>query len=138
MEDCKILFCAAVLFHCFVSYLLYNQPLGQFEQIQNKSLNWLKESQFKKEYELSRREAQRYLWEQWKDMKSMHKTSKVWQEEFLEVLAKQQLLRERDGFDYNREQLNSFVSNLIQEKIFQNQNPADTGKMIFWDALILF
>ena len=45
--------------------------------------------------------------------------------QFVEVMARHDLLRESDGFDKFRKGMNDYVSKLIQEKIRQNQNPKD-------------
>ena len=45
--------------------------------------------------------------------------------QFVEVLARHDLLRESDGLDKFRKGMNDYVSKLIQEKIRQNQNPKD-------------
>ena len=49
-------------------------------------------------------------------------------EEFLEVLARMEYLREMDSFDRYRTELNSYVSHLIQKKLWANQNPKDCSK----------
>ena len=48
--------------------------------------------------------------------------------DFFEVLARHELLREADGYDEHRRKLNEFLSNLIQEKLWKNQNPRQCSK----------
>ena len=75
----------------------------------------------------------RYTWEQWNDFKKFMESVNLrnssamnyMRKQFVEVLARHDLLRESDGLDKFRKGMNDYVSKLIQEKIRQNQNPKD-------------
>ena len=126
--------CNPSVFFCYLLYIFGDDMFCPWcSRIHNQS-HWWREIPFTREYELSRRDTQRYVWEQWIDFKeqmSRMKDNSILdeiREEFLEVLARLEAVREMDSFDKYRTELNGFVSNLIQKKLWANQNPKDCSK----------
>ena len=140
---CKSFLVLALIFHFYISWFVTEPSYFHLVQSSSRqevglSSHW-NEIPFTREYEESRREAQRYVWEQWKDFKLfMHKlnlanssTMKLMREEFLEVIARQQMLREADGYDKFRMKINKLVSKVIQDKLYESQNPPWTLALAF-------
>ena len=55
-------------------------------------------------------------------------TMKLMREEFMEIIARQELLREADGYDQYRIKMNKLVTKIIQDKIYESQNPPNCSK----------
>lgn len=130
----KVIFMAVLSFHFVVNWLIADQndscsPPQVHKEFSD--LFWWKNITFHKDYEIARREGQKTTWEQFLEFKSfVHKSHSERsdslhqiQEQFYEVLARHELLRELDGYDTYRQKLTQFTSDLIQAKLWQNQNP---------------
>ncbi len=134
MENGKTFFACSLIFHFLVTWFItrskYEQNLSGVLKSQNSPF-WWTEIAFSKDYEVSRREAQRFSWQQWREFKTFMENvglrnssqGKLVEEQFLEVLARHQLLREKDGYDVDRQKLTQFVSGEFQlhpKKLPQN------------------
>jgi len=87
---------------------------------------------FTKEYEITRRETQRFYYETWKDMKSFaQKHTQLrsgefrtkMKEQYVENMARLIRTREKDGFDRSRFEHTQQLSRYFQEHLKKSQNP---------------
>jgi hypothetical protein len=123
---------------CIVSVFILKRPrfYGSFTYSGfDKSLKSIflavDESGFTKEYEVARREAKRYHWEQWRALKIfLEQFDKkdttmvaIMREHFIEIMARHDLTREADGYDKIRGKISQTLGNAVQDKLEKLQNP---------------